>query len=128
MAEESKRPKTPFDSEGVFGDDYLHFYSPDFTSERNHDEAAVIWRLLSLQKGDAVLDLGCGHGRIAIELAKRGGVVTGLDASVNFLDLAREAADKADLQIDYVAGDMKQPAMARRVRCCCHLVHDLRLL
>ena len=97
-----------FDFEGVFNDDYLHFYGPDLTHDRNHREADGIWRLLSLQEGAAVLDLGCGHGRIAIELAKRGGLVTGLDASVKFLALAREAAGAAGLQIDFIEGDMRQ--------------------
>lgn len=107
MTEKPRSSKALFDFEGAFGDDYLHFYGPDLTPERSDREADIIWRLLALEKGDAVLDLGCGHGRIAIELAKRGGLVTGLDASANFLDLAREASATANLQVRYVAGDMR---------------------
>ena len=97
-----------FDFEGVFGDDYLHFYGPDLTHDRNQREAEVVWRLLSLQEGATVLDLGCGHGRIAVELAKRGGLLTGLDASAKFIGLAREAAAAAGLQINFIEGDMRR--------------------
>lgn len=39
-----------------------------------------------------VLDLACGHGRIANRLASRGARVVGLDATALFLSLAREKA------------------------------------
>jgi len=107
MTEKHHSAKALFDTDSVFGDDYLHFYGPDLTAKRNEREADVVWRLLSLAPGDAVLDLGCGHGRIAIELAKRGVQVTGLDASADFLDLARKATASAGLHIDYIKGDMR---------------------
>ena len=59
-----------FDFDNVFGDDYLHFYGPDLTAERNAREAEAIWQMLSLQAGQTVLDIGCGHGRIANQLAR----------------------------------------------------------
>lgn len=46
---------------------------------------------------ELVLDLGCGTGRMAIELAKRGYDMTGVDYSVEMLDIAREAADREGL-------------------------------
>jgi cyclopropane fatty-acyl-phospholipid synthase-like methyltransferase len=78
-----------FDFNNVFGDDYLHFYGPDLTPERNERETEAIWQILSLQSGQTVLDIGCGHGRIANRLAKRGAQVTGLDANARFLHRAR---------------------------------------
>lgn len=40
------------------------------------------------------LDLGCGTGSMAIELAKRGYDMTGVDISPEMLDIARERAEK----------------------------------
>ena len=47
---------------------------------------------LSLAAGDRVLDVGCGPGRHAHELARRGVVVHGVDISQRFIDLATNAA------------------------------------
>lgn len=47
---------------------------------------------LALGSGDRVLDVGCGPGRHAHELARRGIVVHGVDISARFVELAREAA------------------------------------
>lgn len=96
-----------FDREAVFDDDYLYFYSQFLTPERSAEEAGIIWRLLGLTPGSVVLDLACGHGRIANELAARGANVTGLDATPNFLTLARQEAATHGLAVDYVAGDMR---------------------
>jgi SAM-dependent methyltransferase len=49
-------------------------------------------QLLDLQPGMRVLDVGCGPGRHAHELARRGMVVHGIDISQRFVDLANEAA------------------------------------
>ncbi len=47
---------------------------------------------LGLTPGDRVLDVGCGPGRHAHELARRGVVVHGVDISQRFIDLATESA------------------------------------
>jgi 2-polyprenyl-3-methyl-5-hydroxy-6-metoxy-1,4-benzoquinol methylase len=63
---------------------------PAFDTEGPFDEAEtdLIWRLLSPELGMTVLDLACGDGRIADQLAARGAVVTGLDVTPRFLELA----------------------------------------
>ncbi|KPJ51544.1 hypothetical protein AMJ39_09700 [candidate division TA06 bacterium DG_24] len=45
--------------------------------------------------GDPVLELGCGTGRVAIPIAKRGYRITGLDASEPMLARARQKAAAA---------------------------------
>ncbi|MGE5290524.1 MAG: class I SAM-dependent methyltransferase [Micromonosporaceae bacterium] len=95
-----------FDAEGVFDDDYLLFYAEPLDA-RADDEAELIWRLLELEAGMEVLDLACGHGRIANALAARGCRVTGLDATPLFLDLARRDAAARGLEVTYVEGDMR---------------------
>ena len=65
----------------IFDEDYLHFYAQRLTDEASDAEAALVWELLRLTEGCHVLDLACGHGRIANRLAGRGAVVTGMDAT-----------------------------------------------
>ncbi len=48
--------------------------------------------VLDLAPGARVLDVGCGPGRHALDLADRGFVVHGVDISERFVDLARSAA------------------------------------
>ena len=70
-------------------------------------EADAVWRLLELEPDMEVLDLACGHGRIANRLAERGARVTGLDATASFLERARADAAKRRVQVEYVDGDMR---------------------
>jgi SAM-dependent methyltransferase len=91
----------------LFGDDYLWFWEEVLPPERSDREADLIWRLLGLEAGAEVLDLACGHGRIANRLAQRGARVTGLDTSVVFLERARADAAELGIEVDYVEGDMR---------------------
>lgn len=106
-----------FDAAGIYDADYLHFYAapgiPEehaevVGAERSEADTELIWRLLKLQPGMAVLDLACGHGRIANRLAARGCEVTGLDSSAVFLDRARADAAALGVSVDYVSGDMRE--------------------
>lgn len=64
--------------------------------------------------GRATLELGCGEGRVARDLAARGHHVTGIDASPTLLEAAREAdpggryllADAADLPFEDASFDL----------------------
>src|SRR5215213_678726 len=103
-----------FDVEGLFDEDYLYFYEPVLSDDRSEAEAELIWRLLDLQPGMRVLDLACGHGRIANRLAERGCQVTGLDATPLFLERARRDAAHRNVTVDYVAGDMRSLPWSQR--------------
>lgn len=106
-----------FDATAMYDDDYLHFFAapsstaathiPDTGDERSDADIDLIWRLLDLRAGMSVLDLGCGHGRIANRLAARGCIVTGLDFSPAFLDRARADAAALGVKVDYVLDDMR---------------------
>jgi SAM-dependent methyltransferase len=95
-----------FDFDEVFDEDYLFFYEP-LLAEVTESDVDAIWRLLELQPGMEILDLACGHGRIANGLADRGARVTGLDATALFLDRARSDARARGVEVDYVQGDMR---------------------
>lgn len=97
-----------FDVEAVFDvDDYLYFYETLLTAERTAREVELIWQLLDLRPGMAVLDLACGHGRIANQLAVRECAVTGIDVTPGFLEVARRDAAALGVSGEYVAGDMR---------------------
>ena len=63
---------------------------------------------LELGPRTRVLDLGCGHGRHALELARRGVAVVGLDYSEPALALARANAAAEGLEVELVQGDMRE--------------------
>ncbi len=46
---------------------------------------------------ELVLDLGCGTGRMTLELARRGYDMTGVDLSAQMLDVARASAEREGL-------------------------------
>lgn len=54
-----------------------------------------------------ILDIGCGTGRHAIELTKRGYTVTGVDLSENQITRAREKAQEAGLIVDFQVHDAR---------------------
>jgi SAM-dependent methyltransferase len=100
--------------EQLFDEDYLYFYEDFLGDEQSDTEAELIWRLLELEPRMEVLDLACGHGRIANRLAERGARVTGLDATPLFLERARADAERRGVEVDYVEGDMRELPWASR--------------
>ncbi len=62
---------------------------------------------LGLVPGMDVLDVGCGPGRHALELAARGMHVTGVDISQRFVDLAAASAAARGLSADFVRRDAR---------------------
>ena len=74
-----------------------------------HGEARTIDRLLREVTGcgaGRVLDAGCGTGRVALELARRGHHVTGVDVDPSMLAEARAQATEEGLAVDLVEGDL----------------------
>lgn len=60
---------------------------------------------LKLTPGCRILDLGCGVGRHALELARRGFRVTGVDSSPGMLEQARAAAGLAGVEVEWIEAD-----------------------
>ena len=77
------------------GDDYQARF--DALAARGVDVHGEVAFLLGLDPAPkAVLDAGCGTGRVAIELAKRGVPVTGVDVDPSMLAAARKNAPEID--------------------------------
>ncbi len=69
--------------------------------EASSSEVDGIERLADLSPPARILDVGCGNGRHALEFARRGYEVTGIDVAAAYLGDARAAASKEMLSIDF---------------------------
>jgi SAM-dependent methyltransferase len=103
MATEPRPSSCPLD---FFERVYLPYYTPVQAPARAVREADFICAQLGLASGARVLDLGCGHGRISLELARRGLAVTGVDWSAASLERARAAAGADGLAVRWILTDM----------------------
>jgi ubiquinone/menaquinone biosynthesis C-methylase UbiE len=63
---------------------------------------------LAVAPGATVLDVACGTGNVAVPLARRGAVVTGVDIAANLLVQARARAEAEKLTITFDEGDAEQ--------------------
>ncbi|NOG53660.1 MAG: class I SAM-dependent methyltransferase [Planctomycetes bacterium] len=102
----------PSDSAWHEDDGFWINMAPSLFPQQRWDAAEVeVQRLLELIPNQperaAILDLGCGPGRIALELAQRGYRVTGVDRTAAYLDEARQRAETAQLDIEWVHRDMR---------------------
>jgi SAM-dependent methyltransferase len=109
-------PKEWFD--GFFEGLALEFWRVAVPDAVTREEAAFLWKHLALSPGDRVLDVGCGHGRLAIPIAMRGAAVTGADLSAEFLRAAARAARDAPagVSIEWRKADMRRLPEAWRGR------------
>ena len=85
------------------GEDYdARWRSLADSGQNVHGEADLAAALLAGSGGTSVLDAGCGTGRVAIELARRGFVVAGVDADDRMLETARAKAP----ELTWVTADL----------------------
>jgi SAM-dependent methyltransferase len=102
-----KKRRTKQWFEEIFDDDYLRTL-PYLTARQTEREAAFVAESLGVSPGSALLDLGCGYGRHAMELAGKGYTVTGLDLSLPLLIRAADAARRSALTVNFIHGDMRE--------------------
>lgn len=70
----------------------------------------TLWEELA-EGADPVLDLGCGSGRVALHLGRRGHAVLGLDRDPALVAALAERA--GDLPVDAMVGDARDFALGR---------------
>ena len=60
------------------------------------------------QEGSRLLDLGCGTGRLTVELAERGYDAYGVDINVDFIDIAKDKANTRRVSTHFKAAQAEQ--------------------
>ncbi|MER9262804.1 class I SAM-dependent methyltransferase [Mesorhizobium sp. M0619] len=105
--EQISKKVTLTELESYFSEDYIHFGDVVNEPQASELQADLIWNLLRLSPGGSVLELGCGYGRIANRLAKKGAEVAGIDLSPILLTKAEADAAELGVNVEYVLGDMR---------------------
>lgn len=94
-----------FENEDFWRDFYPYMFSPDRFSAAKEEVGRIV--TLTQCCGGNLLDLCCGPGRHAVEFARCGFRVTGVDQSPFLLERAREHASKAGTSIEWIMEDMR---------------------
>jgi histidinol-phosphate/aromatic aminotransferase/cobyric acid decarboxylase-like protein/SAM-dependent methyltransferase len=93
--------------ERYFTRDYWAYADAEYTAERTAAEVDYLAEVLECRApGRRVADLGCGTGRHAIGLARRGFEVTGVDVSAWALRRAGAAAEAAGVRLELRHADL----------------------
>jgi SAM-dependent methyltransferase len=102
---------------------WRELYPYMFPAERFAAAPEQVDQVLALAglSGGKVLDLCCGPGRHAVEFAKHGWEVTGVDGSPFLLDRARERANEAGVSVEWVKKDMRHFSRPRAFDLACSL-------
>src|SRR5262245_14293225 len=105
MAEVPTKPDEPwFNPVAEFlGSAYLR----NAFTKGTEQEVAFLVDELELGPGARVLDVGCGPGRHALALARRGIEVVGVDLSPDFVELARAAGRAEGLALRFEIADVR---------------------
>ena len=82
-------------------DVYERWRASDIGAITEQLEGQLILELAGDISGCRVLDVGCGDGSFAIELVRRGAVVTGIDASVAMIAAARSKAARHHADVSF---------------------------
>ena len=75
--------------------------------EHTRSELEFIQDAMDLSAGARVLDVPCGSGRLALEMAAWGYQVTGIDQSAELVAVAKREAAARDLEVELRQGDMR---------------------
>jgi SAM-dependent methyltransferase len=91
-----------------------------------YDADLAIWERLAAEADGPVLELGCGTGRVALHLARRGHEVVGLDNEPELLESLRERGRQ--LPVEAVLGDVREPPLGREIGLAIAPMQVLQLL
>jgi SAM-dependent methyltransferase len=87
--------------------DYAETYDKEAFTRGTIGECDFIESEIGGDRSIPILDIGCGTGRHAIELARRGYRVTGIDLSPSQIERARAKAVAAGVSPDFRIGDAR---------------------
>ena len=91
-------------------ENYGRTYDAESFTQGNLGECDFLEQEFGSDKALKILDVGCGTGRHAIDLAKRGYRVTGIDLSDAQLHRAQEKAKEAGVSVDFRKHDARELA------------------
>jgi SAM-dependent methyltransferase len=97
-----------------FAEVWPRIQADGYPAERTATECDLISELLTLTPGARILDIPCGIGRHAVELARRGFHVTGVDLKAQFIEHARAEAHRAGVSLNLVVSDMRDFSSTER--------------
>lgn len=89
-------------------ENYARKYDSECFVHGTDGECDFIEKEIQYDKNMNILDIGCGTGRHAIELAKRGYAVVGIDLSESLLKRAKEKASEQNLKIVFQKHDARE--------------------
>jgi SAM-dependent methyltransferase len=76
-----------------------------------------LWRELAGAAGGPLLEIGCGTGRVALDLAARGFEVAALDADAALIGALEERARERGVAVEAAVGDARSFDLRRRGLC-----------
>ncbi len=90
--------------------DFAHLYTSGKYPQYSGEMANLLPPILQKMKlkPKTLLDVACGEGTFAIAMANYGLSVTGIDQSEEMLNIAKEKARQANVQIEFIQMDMRQ--------------------
>jgi SAM-dependent methyltransferase len=105
--------------ESFFSPLALEFWRAVVPPGYTRDEVDLLERGFGLRGPGRLLDLPCGEGRHALELARRGHRVTGIDLSPHAVERARAEASRTGSVAEFRVGDMRAPPAGPFDGACC---------
>jgi SAM-dependent methyltransferase len=91
-----------------------------------YSEDLGFWRTLAARRGDPILDVGAGTGRVSLELARAGHTVTALDLDRELLEELTERAQ--GLEVSTVLADAREFTLDERFALCIVPMQTIQLL
>ena len=76
--------------------------------ENTSNEVDYLIELCGLRGNERILDLACGYGRHALEFARRGYEVVGVDITKAYIEDAKKSAKEMGLRhVSFICGDIR---------------------
>ena len=95
-----------------------HLHSIKGIGEWNRKLVTHIIEVLELRKGSRILDLACGGGDQALEFARRGMEVVGVDIANVLVVYGNKSAQNENLSVRLIKGDMRESGFKNEFDAC----------